>query len=345
MERFLSRSISSLLEQSVLSDIEVIVVNDGSSDATSTAAHQFEARFPETVNVIDKANGNYGSTINVALPLAKGKYVKILDADDWFDIVVLKEFVSSLKQTDTDVVVTHFAQIHPNGLKEVVRYNTMGREPYEYQRPYGLDEVLKDGYIRFFLIHHLAYRTQMLIDNGYCQSEGVSYSDTEWSSIPLYYSATITFFDMVLYQYNFARPGQTMDPQVLFKSVGQLKRVTDSLIAFYNGYDKSSLSDTRLSFLRTYLSNRIRIVYKLMLLDMPRNMFDSSLFEAIYSEYDAFCKEAGIYVRLYPENKLLRIDMVKYWGRFHKRLPKSAECLNCVLDKVARYFYIRIFRR
>ena len=80
MEALLPRCLDSLLVDGALEQLEAIVVNDGSRDGSLAIANSYKERFPDTVTVIDKPNGNYGSTINAALPVAKGKYVKVLDA-------------------------------------------------------------------------------------------------------------------------------------------------------------------------------------------------------------------------------------------------------------------------
>ena len=57
--------------------------------------------------MIDKENGNYGSCVNRGLAEAAGKYIKVLDADDWFETENLPEFISFLDQRDTDLVISH----------------------------------------------------------------------------------------------------------------------------------------------------------------------------------------------------------------------------------------------
>lgn len=68
MEEYLERCLESLLieDYSLLMNIEVLVINDGSKDCSLKIAHTYETRFPEVFRVIDKANGNWGSCINRA---------------------------------------------------------------------------------------------------------------------------------------------------------------------------------------------------------------------------------------------------------------------------------------
>ena len=72
MEEYLPYCLDSILIESVLSRLEVVVVNDGSNDSTSRIAHEYEMKYPDTVVVIDKSNGNYGSCINAGLNISSG---------------------------------------------------------------------------------------------------------------------------------------------------------------------------------------------------------------------------------------------------------------------------------
>lgn len=342
MATLLPRCLDSLVNAKNADQIEAMVVNDGSKDNSLEVARFYEVRYPGIVTVINKPNGNYGSTINAALPVAKGKYVKILDSDDWFDTQALDMFVDFLAPMDVDMAVTHFSQIGAK-VTEVVRYNTMGREPYQCGKVYHLDDILPDGYIRFFLMHAITYRTQMLRDMHYKQTEGISYTDTEWACFPTYFAQSIVFFDINLYQYNLDREGQTMDPAIILKSIPQLLSIKDSLKDFY-ALNIDKVSETRQRFLKQYMENRYRLTYKLFLLDIPRKDFDINFFTEIEEKLHSECKRYGFSPRLYPENKILRIDYIQYWRKYHQRWPLWLERLNHHIDVVVKWFFVKFFR-
>ena len=344
MAALLPRCLDSLVAAEGAEDyLETIVVNDGSKDNSLEVAQQYANKYPNIVRVIDKPNGNYGSTINTALPVAKGKYVKILDSDDFFDTEVLSQYISVLNGIDADMIITHFTQIGAT-TREVVKYNTMGREPYEYGKVYDLDEVLQEGYIRYFLMHAITYRTELLRKIGYRQTEGISYTDTEWSCYPTFYAQTICFCNLNLYQYNLDREGQTMDPKVLAKSAKQVEKLTDNMIEYYEEHI-SEVSNTRRPWMEQYFSNRLRMLYKLYLLDMPRADFKKEDLEAIDAKYTPICEKYGWQVRLYPENKILRTEYISYWHKHHKRWPVWYEKFNRMVDVVIKWLYVKIFRR
>ena len=66
-------------------DVEIIIVNDGSTDDTLKIAEAYAKKFPTIVRVIDKENGGHGSAVNAGLEAATGLYYKVVDSDDWLD--------------------------------------------------------------------------------------------------------------------------------------------------------------------------------------------------------------------------------------------------------------------
>lgn len=80
VERYLKECLDSLQSQS-FTDIEVICLNDGSTDASSEIAHEYE-RCDKRFKVVDKPNSGYGDTMNKGLELACGDYIAILESDD-----------------------------------------------------------------------------------------------------------------------------------------------------------------------------------------------------------------------------------------------------------------------
>lgn len=346
MEALLPRCLDSLVGAKGLDLLDIIIVNDGSRDGSLRVARDYELRYPESIQVIDKPNGNYGSTINAALPAARGKYVKILDSDDSFYTDALDSYLRALSslEADADISVTHFHMFHQDGSIEKVKYDNYGREPYEYDRIYPLDEVLSGGYIRYFLMHSLAYRTDMLRSFGYKQTEGISYTDIQWDTYPLFHAQSIVFHDLTVYRYNLDRAGQTMDPAVIRKSLPQMERMTLALLEHYRQEDLSALSPARIGFLKQYYRNRVRLLVKTHLMDIPREEFDPERFAGLDALLQDFLSEAGMdRIRLYPANKLIRVDAYAWWCRRHSRLPVWLERVNGRLDKLMTWLFVRLY--
>ncbi len=108
-EKYIRRCMDSLLVPEVNDDIEVLVVSDGSKDDWVHIVKEYVERYPDTVVLVGvKENGGHGSTINVGIEKARGKYFRVLDSDDWFNTTEFVKFVTRLKDEDADLVVCDY---------------------------------------------------------------------------------------------------------------------------------------------------------------------------------------------------------------------------------------------
>lgn len=215
MEKYIGRCLDSLLIPE-FDQVEVLVINDGSKDRSSEIAHHYADRYPNSIRVIDKSNGNYGSCINAALPQAIGRYVKILDADDNFDKNAFSSFVQILKDCNSDVVLSDYVIVDEND-KETK--HVAPSCPYTFSNV-GFDDVVKI-ISNFSQMHGIAYSTVHLKNQNYIQTEGISYTDTEWTYGPIATAMTFSYFKNVgpVYRYLVGREGQTMDPVLFHKKL------------------------------------------------------------------------------------------------------------------------------
>ena len=106
-ERFLDICIPSMLVPEVLNKLEIIVVNDGSTDTTETIAKKYYNQYPDVVKVISQENKGHGGALNTGCAVAQGKYIKVIDADDWLETQNLPTFIQLLEHCNSDVVLTH----------------------------------------------------------------------------------------------------------------------------------------------------------------------------------------------------------------------------------------------
>lgn len=233
MEAYLPKCLHSLItdDHELLHKLDVIVVNDGSKDRTGEIAHEFEAKYPGVFRVIDKSNGHYGSCINAALPVVKGEYVKVLDADDW---VVTRAFEKlllciddELKRGDSaaDLIVADYAPVDPYG--KVINAPKCDL--------FGDATTLNDvrcSCFRFTL-HTICYRTRNLKKIQYRQTEGMPYTDTEWIIEPMITVSKLRYLPLQVTNYLVGRDGQTMYPKVLAISFRYILHITEGLLIRY----------------------------------------------------------------------------------------------------------------
>lgn len=127
VEEYLEECIESTLNQS-LEDIEIICVNDGSTDSSLSIARKFEKK-DKRVKVIDKKNGGYGHTMNRGFDLAQGEYIAILESDDFMDTNMLEDLYMKAKENDLDFIKADFNRfiIKKNGELELT-YNRIAQK-------------------------------------------------------------------------------------------------------------------------------------------------------------------------------------------------------------------------
>ena len=111
VEKFLEKTLDSLIIKDIDS-LEVLIINDGSKDGTLHIARKYEKEYPNIFRVINKENGGYGSTINVGIDNANGKYFKQLDGDDWYEKDNLKEILNILQNSDEDIIYTPYIEFY-----------------------------------------------------------------------------------------------------------------------------------------------------------------------------------------------------------------------------------------
>ncbi len=319
MEAFLPACIDSLMRAVSLAEMEIIIVNDGSRDRTSMVAHSYAERYPSSISVIDKPNGNYGSTVNAALAVAAGEYVRILDADDAFDSPRIADYIDALKKlSGTDMIVSPFTEVRGKKITRV-DYDIYARKTYKTMTPYDADTVFADGKIHFFMMHSVCYRTEMLRRMEYRQSEGISYTDQEWVFYPLFRVRTIAFTDIALYRYNLSREGQSMDRAVQLRRISELVQMTENMAGYFVAARTKRLSAPRAAFLREVLVRRFRIVYRKYLLEFSPKAFAGSGFAQVDARLSALAHSGGFGNMSVPVNNLLPVNILGRWRRRGRR--------------------------
>ncbi len=227
---YLSRCLDSLCVPQYLEQIEVIVVIDGSPDQSITIANGYKERYPETFIVINKENGGHGSTINVGLEHATGKYFRVLDSDDWYNTKNLKIFIDKLQTEDADLVMTHMIKEYPNG-------NSLYEQPIkEHNRSYFVKDIITKIDHRSFAMGRCTYKTEKLKEYGLKLLEKQSYEDTFLHIFPLVFLKSFICYDMVIYHYFLDRPEQSVHQKITKKHCTSWKNIINQMCTFYLKY-------------------------------------------------------------------------------------------------------------
>lgn len=272
-------------------DIEVIVVIDGSKDRSCEIAKSFQDRYPNIITVIEKENGHYGSCVNVGISHARGKYVKILDADDSFG-PVFEKYVSFLRDEDADVILTDYVSVDD---KDSILYTS--RFTFINGKTKGRVEDLADEGFRLMYHYELTYRTNLLKTMSYRQTEGVLYSDLEWSTIPFSIIKTYSYCPLIVYRYLKGRRGQSIDIKIRKDFMWMENKVVLGIVDLYEA-KKNEIAPANEYLLRSFSKDLVRIVYQHYLINYRKLLketelisFDKDLKQASETIYQSVTNE------------------------------------------------------
>lgn len=257
MEKYLRRCLDSLIVKENFEMLEVWVVNDGSKDNSSAIAHEYADKYPTVFYVIDKPNGNYGSCINAALPRCTGKYVKVLDSDDWFYTKSLQDYLKTLHDfVEIDMFVTNYSEVY-GGKNKIVDRNAINCDFLEIY-DFAKYDFAQNKNEHMLVMHAITYRTQFLRDINYMQQTGISYTDIEFDLIPMEFIQKFAFVDLNLYQYLLGREGQTVSQGVSSKSLGAYQKIYNRLIVTFINITKKNeqirVNNARCVFVKLLMS-------------------------------------------------------------------------------------------
>ena len=314
VEKFLRKALDSCNIPEILDRLEVLIVNDGSTDGTLEIAREYEAMAPQTFRVIDKENGGYGSTVNASIRAATGKYFRLLDGDDWFDRDGLVKMIGELEQAEEDMIIAQFKRVFEEDGHEELR-----DEAEDIPETVVRFDQLGDH--EWFTMHAITYRTKILQENGIRLTEHCFYTDQEYDLLPLPWVETVRIFPHVVYCYRIGRGEQSVSLEGLEKHYNDQTIVLKRLYTVYPDVGEKKTAKDRYIFnyflLRTFLQIRVLLVIS-----------ESRLHKQELKNFIEFLKREQplIYKEYRRTSKILNILLAtRYaaYGILHKRMRKE----------------------
>jgi len=116
VEPYLRQCLDSVVNQT-MQDIQIICVNDGSTDGSRTILQEY-ADHDTRIEIIDQENQGGGSARNAAYSCIRGKYVYFTDPDDWLELDLCEKTLKRIEETNADVVYFRYYQEYPGMLSE-----------------------------------------------------------------------------------------------------------------------------------------------------------------------------------------------------------------------------------
>lgn len=230
--KYMKKCIDSLLKGG--EDVEIIIVNDGSTDETAAIADEYVENYPSVVKAIHKENGGHGSAVNAGIERASGLYFKVVDSDDWVKEEAYIQILETLRnlaggEKVLDMLVSNFV------------YEKIGEKRHKvmrYKHALPQNEIFTWQDVRHFhkgqyiLMHSVIFRTKLLRECGLKLPEHTFYVDNLYVFEPLPYVRNMYYLDVNFYRYYIGRADQSVNEEIMIGRIDQQIRVNKLMINY-----------------------------------------------------------------------------------------------------------------
>ncbi len=269
-EAYMEKCINSLLSGG--EDVEIIIINDGSTDRTGEIADAYARNYPSIVRAVHQKNGGHGEGVNTGIREATGMFFKVVDSDDWVEEEAYHQVLETLEKllggSETlDMLISNFVYDKQGvSRKKVMHYRhclPVG-EMFQWDQAH----MHKGTYI---LMHSVIYRTQMLRDCGLKLPSHTFYVDNLFVFEPLMYVKNMYYLDVNLYRYYIGRADQSVNEDIMVERVDQQIKVNKLMMESFTSHE------IRNRPLRKYLLSYLDVVTSISSIMLIRAETDEAL--------------------------------------------------------------------
>ncbi len=240
-------------------DVEILLVDDGSADATGAIADEYAAQYPGIVKAIHQANGGHGAAVNTGLAHASGLYFKVVDSDDWVKESAYQSILQTLREMAggkavLDMLISNFVYEKEGAKKNKVM---------KYHHALPKDQIFTWEDVRHFhkgqyiLMHSVIFRTKLLKECGLELPEHTFYVDNLYVFEPLPYVRTMYYLDVNFYRYYIGREDQSVNEDIMISRIDQQIKV-NKIMLDYLVENKAEICKRRK--MRMYMVNYLEII-------------------------------------------------------------------------------------
>ncbi len=196
-ENYLRECLDSLINQT-LKDIEILCIDDGSTDSSSEILYAYEVQ-DKRVKVIYKENTGYGDSVNVGLSRAESKYIGIVESDDFVERDMFERLYQKAEEFNTDIIKADYYNYYT---KSGLAQKTNNFDTFSKNQILSQEEKNNLVFAASSIWCGL-YRKDFLRDNNiwFLNSPGASYQDTSFSFISNITAKRIVLIDKALLFY------------------------------------------------------------------------------------------------------------------------------------------------
>jgi glycosyltransferase involved in cell wall biosynthesis len=192
VERYLDQCLDSILAQT-LQDIEIILVDDGSTDSSGTLCDDYAAK-DSRIQVMHQPNGGYGKAVNIGFSAAKGQYLGIIESDDFIKPEMFERLYAKAVEHDADIVKSNFYRYWSIPSEHSEKANLLKR--FAKNKPISAKDY-PTLYVTMPTVWSAIYKTDFIRKNriAFLETPGASYQDAAFTFKIWLYAKRAVFLD------------------------------------------------------------------------------------------------------------------------------------------------------
>lgn len=260
VDRYIEEALNSMIIPEIMDKLEVFIVDDGSMDSIEKKVERYTSEWGNTFHYIKKENGGYGSTVNWSIAHATGKFIKLLDGDDYFNKDGLKSLIDVLEKAQADAVVSQAYRVYPDmHRKEIFTFMSS----LNNGTVIPITEAVKYASVA---VWGYTFRTDIVKANWRDLPEHHFYTDRLFVLQALYAVKTIYYHTEAVYNYRVGLNEQSTSVASIRKHYKEALRVDKRSLEFYTEMKKNDYDSRR------YIEQRLALDYAYtfcMFLDLP----------------------------------------------------------------------------
>ena len=205
VEKYIRWCLDSLIGQTC-SDIEIIVVNDGSTDSSGKIVEEAAGR-DARIRVITKPNGGLSSSRNAGIEHSRGRYLAFVDGDDWVEPNFVEDMLQAAQEQQADICICNMKYVNEDGsCRKRTPHIAL---PYTADRTKALSDMFNGDKFKFHTPNKL-YRRNLFMDSGIRFPEGKLYEDAYTTYQVFAKAERFVYLPEDLYYYRQQRSGSIL---------------------------------------------------------------------------------------------------------------------------------------
>lgn len=296
---YLKECLESVIHQT-LKDIEIICVNDGSTDESLSIIKKF-AENDKRIKIIDKINSGYGDSMNRGIDIAQGEYLGIVEPDDYIRLTMFEDLTAIADRNQADIVKADFYRFVHNGQYDVIRKYIQLTQNEKYYNTI-LDPTTEQEVFKFVMntwsgIYRLSFLNQFHIRHN--TTPGASFQDNGFWFKGFCLSHKVYFVDIPYYMNRRDNPNSSVkNPEKVYCANTEYAYIKNFLI-------QNKLFDTfKDVFLMKYFHNCM------FTLNRIAQEFKLEYLSFIAKEFSGYLNEGALHEPYFTYNEIQQIRQI-----------------------------------